>query len=158
MPDPPAIDSKSATVLWLSRGRYLRERVAALERSAEAAWDLSTRVTSGISVYRGSDVSRRVEIYPQATEAAERERKRLDEVLREITEAIALVDDNVCATLLQCRYVNCMSWEEIGLEMNYNIRHLHRLHRKAIAELEKVITTPVVKNWEQPMTADRVRP
>lgn len=36
--------------------------------------------------------------------------------------------------ILELRYINGLTWEEIADEMGYSVRHVHRLHEKALEE------------------------
>lgn len=56
---------------------------------------------------------------------------------REQVESIILtVQDERLKTLLLCRYVNGMTWEEIAIEMNYCYRQVCRLHGDALAKVK----------------------
>lgn len=119
-------------IQWLSRGRFLRQRVQALEESASAAWEAMECACSGSEEAAASQAAT---LYPQAVEAAEGERKRLDAVLAEITQAVSRMDDNLLAALLQERYVNCRTWEQVANSLGYSLPHVHRLHRAALARI-----------------------
>lgn len=51
---------------------------------------------------------------------------------REIAETIANVDDMRYRTLLELRYRSELSWDRIADEMNYDVRHVTRLHGEAL--------------------------
>lgn len=77
---------------------------------------------------------------------------RIDEKEREITEKIdALVDfklkvsgeinalsDDRYIKVLYKRYILFESWERIAVELEYNVRHIQRLHGQALIEFEDV--------------------
>lgn len=118
---------------WLSRGRELNKRIDALEKSKSMAFDAATSVTASSGGGGGSEVSRKAESYSALSEELDRELKRLDGILAEITALISNVEDNTLATLLQDRYVRCMGWERIARELNYSDFHVtHYLHPKAL--------------------------
>lgn len=52
---------------------------------------------------------------------------------QEITQAIRTVEDLTLQTLLEYRYLNGKTWEEIAERMNYGHTQIHRLHNKAIS-------------------------
>ena len=57
---------------------------------------------------------------------------RLVNLKIEIMQTIWRVEDTNCRTLLEMRYINFKSWEEIETAMGITVRWLHRLHAKAL--------------------------
>lgn len=60
----------------------------------------------------------------------------------EIMQVIKKVDDLELQTLLEQRYLNFRTWEQIAVDMGYNVRHLYRMHDKALkaVQVHKVVT------------------
>ena len=60
----------------------------------------------------------------------------------EIMQVIKKVDDLELQTLLEQRYLNFRTWEQIAVDMGYNVRHLYRMHDKALkaVQVPKVVT------------------
>lgn len=54
----------------------------------------------------------------------------------EITTVIKQVEDLELQTLLEQRYLNFRTWEQIAVDMGYNVRHLYRMHEKALAKVQ----------------------
>ncbi len=50
---------------------------------------------------------------------------------------IYLVEDDKRRQVLNMRYLYCKSWEQIAMELNVNIRQIHRLHGYALEEISK---------------------
>lgn len=56
----------------------------------------------------------------------------------EIQDVIESVGDPVCARLLHDRYILCMRWEEIAIDLNYEPNYTRtKLHRRALGEVIK---------------------
>ena len=53
-----------------------------------------------------------------------------------IVAAIENIQDVTLREVLLNRYVEGMTWEKVALTMNYSIKHVHRLHNKALEQLE----------------------
>lgn len=53
-----------------------------------------------------------------------------------IAAAIENIKDVTLREVLLNRYVEGMTWEKVALAMNYSIKHVHRLHNKALEQLE----------------------
>lgn len=45
--------------------------------------------------------------------------------------------EGVNGTVLEMRYLECMSFEEIAYRLNYSIQHIHRLHGQALVEIKE---------------------
>lgn len=60
----------------------------------------------------------------------------------EIMQVIKQVEDLESQTLLEQRYLNFRTWEQIAVDMGYNVRHLYRMHDKALkaVKVPKVVT------------------
>lgn len=50
----------------------------------------------------------------------------------DIMHSINLIDNKDYQVLLNLRYLNFLTWEEIAAKMGYSIRHIYRLHKQAI--------------------------
>ena len=61
---------------------------------------------------------------------------RLVDLKKEIMAVVKAVDNMECQTLLEQRYLCFKSWEQIAVDMGYNVRHVYRLHDEA---LQKVV-------------------
>ena len=53
---------------------------------------------------------------------------------REIVGVIKRIDNPEYQTLLELRYLCFYSWEKVAVEMEYDLRYLHKLHRKALEQ------------------------
>ena len=53
-----------------------------------------------------------------------------------IYDAISQLDRDEYALILEKRYILYESWEVIAVDLDYDLRYLHRLHKKALAAVE----------------------
>ena len=60
---------------------------------------------------------------------------KLVDLKAEITTVIKEVDDPELQSLLEQRYLNFRTWEQIAVDMGYNVRHLYRMHDKALKKV-----------------------
>ena len=60
----------------------------------------------------------------------------LVDLKREIKRTIERVENPEYLILLELRYLCFKRWEEIAVMMNYNIRHIYRLHDEALEKLK----------------------
>lgn len=56
----------------------------------------------------------------------------------EILEIISKVDDPVSQLLLQMRYIEGKTWEEVAYDLDYNSRTVFKIHGRALKEIEKI--------------------
>lgn len=63
---------------------------------------------------------------------------KIDELIdckSEILKAINTVENTLYRALLIAYYVNCKTWEDVALELKYGVRHIHRLHGRALEKI-----------------------
>lgn len=60
---------------------------------------------------------------------------RTDKVLDEIEDALVLLDDAEC-DVLQKRYIECMTFQEIADALHLTPRRVYQLHRKGVEALQ----------------------
>ena len=125
---------------WLLQYRRLDERIDRLEKE-KARWiERATKISAPINgLPHGSGISDAVgfAVSKAADLAAEinREIDRLADLRREIEVAIRTVDDSVLRELLERRYIDGDTWENIAVLMHYSYMHVCRLHGMALARM-----------------------
>ena len=68
---------------------------------------------------------------------------RLVDLKREIVQVIKSVTDSEFQTLLELRYLCFKPWEQIAVEMGYDLRYVFKLHGRALEQCEPRI----LENW-----------
>lgn len=58
----------------------------------------------------------------------------LVDLKREITSVIKAITNPEYQTLLELRYLCFRSWEQVAVEMDFDLRYTHKLHRKALEQ------------------------
>ena len=64
------------------------------------------------------------------------EQGRLDEAGKRLMDWIDLLEDTRLRDVLKLRYVDAARWDKVAETMHYSLKSVHRLHDKAIAELQ----------------------
>jgi len=110
-----------------------------IERKIEERERLESKLTAGritnlSGMPRGGryDWTDAVSSVLRITDQINREINKLCAVKRLVNDAIDRVEDRRYRTVLELRYRNYHTWEEIALEMQYDERHVHRLHGEAL--------------------------
>lgn len=63
----------------------------------------------------------------------------LVDLKREIVGVIKCIPNPEYQTLLELRYLCFYSWEKAAVEMEYDLRYMHKLHRKALEQCSAFI-------------------
>ena len=63
---------------------------------------------------------------------------RLVDLKQEIVSMIKQVKNPEYQTLLELRYLCFRTWEQIAVEMSYELRYLHKLHRRALEICDEI--------------------
>ena len=126
---------------FLSQGRRIDDRI---ERKKEEIERLRSRLTKATAQLTGmprggsggdwTDADVKL-LELEGVIAAEI--KQLCTVKRQIIEAISAVQDTRYRDLLEMRYRNNYTFEKIAVTMNYDWRHIMRMHKEAL-EVVKV--------------------
>lgn len=64
--------------------------------------------------------------------------EKLEKQKKEIYKIVELITNPTHKAILFKRYVQGKKWEDISEELHYENQHIHRLHKKAIAEVHKI--------------------
>lgn len=128
---------KTTAKEFLSQAQWIDARI---ESKCEEAERLRAKITSGrlsqiTGMPRGGsggDWTDTVAYILKLEADINNEVMKLCRVKRQIAEAIEQVEDMRYRTLLELRYRSNMKWECIAAEMNYEVRHVTRLHGEAL--------------------------
>lgn len=127
---------------WLSRAYWAdKERKQLSEERAAAYASLFSSSSGDGEKVQKSMLNTTDERYIKYLEYDERLKKQIDklyDIKNEIHTLINNVDDARLRLVLRMRYLNFMRWEAIAEKMNYEIRQIYRLHKKALQAAEDV--------------------
>lgn len=56
-----------------------------------------------------------------------KEMKKIEDTIADLPEREKL--------LMRLRYINCLTWEEIAVSMNYTWQHMHRIHAQCLKDV-----------------------
>lgn len=119
---------------WLRKNiEKLEDRLLELESEATR---VTTRITkdphcgSGNSDKIGGIVAEIINVQENINDKL----KRMYGVMAEIERATVDLPERE-AYLIRARYIDCKSWEQIAVDMNYCWQHVHRIHSQALKAL-----------------------
>ena len=121
---------------FLSQAWQIDRRI---ERKIEERERIESRLTAGrISNLSGMPRGGKYDWTDSAAHVADltaqigEEINQLCTVKRMVNDAIDAVEDMRYRRVLELRYRNYLSWEDIAADMGYDERHVHRLHGEAL--------------------------
>ena len=130
---------------YLSQAYRIDQRINSKIEQVQSLRELAAKATATLSdvppskgtrnVHRMEDII--VKMMDLETEI-NRDLNRLVDLKHEIVTVIKCVEPPELQTLLELRYLCFKTWEQIAVEMNYDLRWVHRLHNRALSEVEAI--------------------
>ncbi len=126
---------------WLSRGYWAqKEREKLEEDRAKVYSDLFASPVGDGEKVQTSKTNTTEKRYIRYIDYDNRLKEQIDKVYdikTEIDTVLSGVADIRLRTLLRMRYILFYRWSDIAAEMNYDERHIYRIHKAALYEAEK---------------------
>lgn len=126
---------------YLLQARYLDERITSKNQQIASLNDLATRCTSTFSDmprnpnHGGSRLEDCIIKIIDLEDSLKKDIEKLVDLKREIIGVIKAVPNVEYQTLLEKRYLCFITWEQIAVDMNYSMQHIHRMHSSALKEI-----------------------
>ena len=126
---------------YLRRAYKLNEEIDQLEAAKRTMFN---RITSITPKYNSDTVSgtkdpHKYDAYAQFAAEIDNRVDELVSIKSDILNTINKVEDAKLRTLLIARYINFMTFESIAVMMNYDWRHIMRLHSVALKAIDEVL-------------------
>lgn len=127
-------------IRYLSRYRRLNERIDRLLEEQSRWREMALKITPTLSQTPGGG---------ESGSPIERPMDKVDELERKITQAIdeladirmeieavlGQLEDDTLRKLMEYRYIDGLTWEQVAEKMHYSWRHTCRLHGEALAKI-----------------------
>lgn len=126
---------------YLSQSLRLNQRINSKLEQIQSLRELATKCTpflTGMPKAPNQDGSLMADTVLKIIDLEEELQKDIDRLVdlkKEIMTVIKAVDNYECQTLLELRYLCFKSWEQIAVDMGYNVRHVYRLHDEALLKV-----------------------
>ena len=137
MPTP----ENAEKIKYLSRYIALNRRIDRLLEEKAKWWSLCLKTTPNLSQApgggeSGSPVERPMDKVLEIEAEINREIDELQEVCRGIKTVLGQLEDDTLRLLMEYRYLDGLTFEEIAVKMHYSWRWVIKLHGKALAEIK----------------------
>ena len=127
---------------YLSQAYRIDQRINSKLEQVQSLRELAVKATSTLSDTYSSGNSNKqkmegviVKIIDLEIEIDEEIDKLID-LKQEIVSLIKQVKNPEYQTLLELRYLCFRTWEQIAVEMSYDLSWVHRLHKKALGKIK----------------------
>lgn len=130
--------------MYLREVRFAFRRTEVLCERAEKYRTLAMRATGRTDALRVSGTPQRSKMETYVLELVDTHaelQKEINALLalsREAEKLIGQLEDDRHRAVLQLRYLCAMTWEEVAEKMKYTLRWTHKMHREAVAKLERI--------------------
>lgn len=127
---------------YLSQARYLDNRIKSKLLQIDSLNELATRCTPSYSDMpkspnrEGSRMESAILDIIELEDEISKDVVELVALKKEIVEVIKQVGNTEYQTLLEERYLCFITWEQIAVDMGYELRYIHKLHGKALDEVK----------------------
>lgn len=134
---------------WLRRYRHAVRLEQLKLEEVEQLCTAARRVTQVLSdlpggVGDGQGIPRAVEKIEDARMDALAQAERCADIRKEVTDALAQVDNITDYEILHRRYIQFEKWEQIAVEMNMDFRWITRRHHLAVDAL--TLESPILNS------------
>jgi len=129
---------------YLSQAYFIDQRISSKIEQVQSLRTLAEKVTPMLtkapmgktrSTHRMEDII--VKMVDMESEI-NADLKRLVDLKQEITTVIKCVEPLDLQAILEMRYLCYKTWAEIAVKLQYELRHVHRLHGRALTEVESI--------------------
>jgi hypothetical protein len=139
------MDTKTLTAKeYLSQAYRIDQRISSKILQVQSLRDLATKATATLSDMPRSPSPNHHRMEDFITKAMDLESeintdlKHLIDLKREVVTIIKCVERTELQTILEMRYLCFETWEEIAVALHYDLRHIHRLHGRALEEVDLI--------------------
>lgn len=130
---------------YLAQASQLDERIKLKMARLNSLGDLATKATatlSGMPHNPSGSKSRMADTVEKIIDLQREVETETDELVnlqKELAETIKAVPDLQLRMVLERRYLCFQSFEEIAVEMKFNIRWVYRLHGRALQMVDRIL-------------------
>lgn len=130
---------------YLSQAKFLDQRINSKIQQVAALNDLATKATSTLTGmprnpnHATSTMEEAITKIIDLQAEINRDIDTLVDLKRDLSATIKAVGNTEYQTVLEKRYLCFQSWEQIAVEMGYDLRWLYRIHGKALEEVKAIL-------------------
>ncbi len=130
---------------YLSQARYLDTRINSKIKQLEALNDLANSATATLTGMPHNPNKATSKLADTVVKIVDLQREINDDIDKlvdlksGIRRTIETVQDNEQKALLEMRYLNFITWEEIAVKLGYSMQHTYRIHDNALKSVALIL-------------------
>lgn len=127
---------------YLNQAYHIDKRIDCKLQQVEKLHSLATHVTSVFSDMPHSTTPNNKKLEKTIAKIIDLEKEidadidNLVDLKHEISDVINSVENVEYRTILEMRYLNFKTWEEIAVALHYTVRWIYKLHSKALQKVK----------------------
>lgn len=127
-------------IRYLSRYRRLNARIDRLLEEKSRWWERAFKITPTLSQApggggSGSPIERPMDKVDELERKITQAIDELADIRAEIEDVLGQLEDDTLRELMEYRYIDGLTWEQVAEKMHYSWRHTCRLHGEALAKI-----------------------
>ena len=130
---------------YMQQAYFLDKRINSLVRQVSNLWDKATNVSQVISDMprnpsnTTSKLEERIVDICDLTDEIKRQAETLKEKRKEMMAVVSEIPDPEYQLILQERYFEMLTWEDIACDINRSVRSAQLLHGKALEAVQEIL-------------------
>lgn len=136
-------EQAATTKKWLSRGLGTNNYIKALERRKEAFTFANITKYENGGVGKGDPKENTTEShmieYSEICRLIEENKKKIEKTNAETLAMVENLESQLEKAVIIDRYINSLSWDDIGKRIGYSSSHIQRIHGRALLSLYVIL-------------------
>jgi len=131
---------------YLSQALWLDKKINSKQEQLETLWAMATKMTTeyiqvkvasgGVS---GGHIEKTIAKIIDLRESINKDIDKFVDLKIEILETIKHVKDPIDQIILEMRYINCKSWDEVAENIGYKRSTVFKTHGKILKEVDAIL-------------------
>jgi DNA-directed RNA polymerase specialized sigma subunit len=135
---------------YLRKIKWLDDFIKAKLDQVETLRSMATKVTptlKDVNVQESLPQDKTAVIIHKIIELEEEINDSIDSLVdlkADVIRKIEVIENDEYKLLLTLRYLNFKTWEQIAVDMNFTFQWVHQIHKRALIEFEKLLSSDTV--------------
>ena len=130
---------------YMQQAYFLDKRINSLVRQVNNLWDQATNISQVLSDMphnpnkEGSKLENKIVDICDLTDEIRKQTEKLKKLRKEMMAVVSKVPDPEYQLILQEKYFEMLTWEDIASDLNRSVRSAQLLHGKALEEVQAIL-------------------
>ena len=130
---------------YMQQAYFLDKRINSLVRQVNNLWDQATNISQVLSDMPhnpnrdGSKMENKIVDICDLTDEIKKQTEKLKKLRKEMMAVVSKVPDPEYQLILQEKYFEMLTWEDIASDLNRSVRSAQLLHGKALEAVQVIL-------------------